>query len=133
MPRARVRLDWRRLPWARVLAGLALAGTLAPAPAAAEVTREEAAILIQSRYGVEILRVRPGEIEDQPVWLVTVMKPGGNSNDAFQVTTLAVERETGLLVPAFRHGPNGPVDPSRAPPAARTDQRPTSMRTGTWR
>jgi hypothetical protein len=133
VPRARGTSGGRRLPWFAVLAGLVLAGALAPAPGAAAMTREEAAIVVQSRYGVEVLRVRAGTIDGRPVWLVTVMKPGADSNDAFQVTTLAVEQETGLLVPAFRHGASGPLQPSEAPRGGKSEQRPTSMRSGTWR
>jgi hypothetical protein len=77
--------------------------------------------------------VRPGTIGAIEVWLVTVMKPGRDSNDAFQVTTLAVDRMTGALVPAFRHGPNGPARlPDAAPPMI--EQRPGVLRTGdVWR
>lgn len=133
MTRARGPSGGPRRPWFAVLAVLALAGAVAPVPAAAAMTREEAAIVIQSRFGVEVLRVREGEIDDKPVWLVTVMKPGGDTNDAFQVTTLAVEQETGLLVPAFRHGPNGPVEPSQSLREGKSEQRPSSIRSGTWR
>ena len=91
-----------------------LFGLVAAARPAAAVTGEEAAAKIETDYGVKALRVRAGTIDGVAVWLVTVMKPGRNSNDAFQVTTLAVDQATGALVPAFRHGVHGPVRPRSA-------------------
>lgn len=109
---------------------LALAG--APGGAArAAVTEEQAAQRIASDYGVEILRVRAGEIDDRAVWLVTVMKPGGNSNDAFQVTTLAVDQETGDLVPNFRPGSGAPPDAGEI--STRIEQQPDVLRSRSWR
>ncbi len=111
---------------------LAFALGAATRPAAA-LSGEEAAARIEAEYGVKALRVRPGTIDGTAVWLVTVMKPGRDSNDAFQVTTLAVDQVTGALVPAFRHGPSGP---SRLPVASPSmiEQRPDVLRSGdVWR
>ncbi len=111
---------------------LALALGAAPRPASA-LTGEEAAARIEADYGVKALRVRPGTIDGTAVWLVTVMKPGGDSNDAFQVTTLAVDRVTGALVPAFRHGPSGVARPRGTSPSM-IEQRPSVLRSGdVWR
>ena len=124
-----------RLGLAAALLGLLaipLAASLAPRAAAAEVTSEQAAAGIAADYGVEVLRVRPGEIDGKPVWMVTVMQPGGLSNAAFQVTTLAVDRASGALVPVFRHGPSGALGHA-APRDIRTDRRPDASRSGTWR
>ena len=111
---------------------LALALGAAPRPASA-LTGEEAAAKIEAEYGVKALRVRPGMIDGTAVWLVTVMKPGRNSNDAFQVTTLAVDRVTGALVPAFRHGVHGPARLRGAAPSM-IDRRPSVLRSGdVWR
>jgi len=65
--------------------------------------------------------------------MVTVMKAGGNSNDAFQVTTLAVDQDSGNLVPAFRHGPTGYALPDAANRDTRIEQRPDATRSGPWR
>ncbi len=35
------------------------------------------------------------------------MNPPGNFNEALQVNTLMVDRQTGELVPQFRHAPSG--------------------------
>ncbi len=111
---------------------LAFALGAATRPAAA-LTGEEAAARIEADYGVKALRVRPGKIDGTAVWLVTVMKPGRDSNDAFQVTILAVDRTTGALVPAFRHEPSGPARlPGTSP--SMIEQRPGVLRTGdVWR
>ncbi|MFQ5773284.1 MAG: hypothetical protein ACE5GS_02090 [Kiloniellaceae bacterium] len=108
------------------------AGLVAPRPVAAQVTSDAAAARIRADYNVKVLRVRPGEVAGAPVWLVTVMKPGGDSNDAFQVTTLAVDQATGKLVPAFRHGPQGPVGTAESV-RTQVDKRPSVMRSGAWR
>ena len=111
---------------------LAFALGAATRPAAA-ITGEEAAARIEADYGVKALRVRAGTIDGIEVWLVTVMKPGRDSNDAFQVTTLAVDRVTGALVPAFRHGVHGPARPRGTSPSM-IEQRPSVLRSGdVWR
>ncbi len=86
---------------------VALLVAAGPAPTTAAVNEAQVAQSIAEAYGVRVLRVQEGEIDGRPVWLVTVMNPGGDFNEAFMVTTLAVDRETGELVPAFRHGPSG--------------------------
>ena len=102
------------------------------APAQAQVGREQAAARIAEDYGVEVLRVRPGEIDGQAVWLVTVMQPGGDFNTAFQVTTLAVDQVSGELVPAYRQGTSGALG-TAVPRGVRNDRRPDASRSGTWR
>jgi hypothetical protein len=102
------------------------------APAAAQVTSDKAAQDIARAYGVQVLQVRPGEVGGKAVWLVTAMTPGGNFNDAFQVNTLAVDRSSGALVPAFRQGPSGATGTAEAP-ELRGDRRPDAARSGTWR
>ena len=109
------------------VAALAPAGT-----ARAQVGAEQAGRQIAEAYDVKVLRVREGEIDGRPVWYVTIMNPVGDFNEAFQVNTLAVDRQTGQLVPSFRHRVSG----YELPPGRRDDrigQRPESMRTGTWR
>ena len=93
------------------LIGWALAAAvvvfLVPNPGTAAVAQSEAVRMIEQTYDVEVLRARPGQIDGRQVWLLTVMNRGGDFNTAFQVNTLAVDQETGRLVPAFRHGPSG--------------------------
>lgn len=102
------------------------------APAQAQIGRDQAAAQIAKDYGVEVLRVRPGEIGGKPVWLVTVMRPGGNFNAAFQVVTLAVEQATGDLVQNYSQVERGSLS-SSGPPASRLDQNPGALRSRTWR
>lgn len=88
----------------------------AAAPSAwAAVSAEAAGKQVAERYAVEVLKVRPGEIGGRAVWMVTVMVPGGNSNSAFQVHQLAVDQESGELVPSFRHHTEGYSLPPAAP------------------
>jgi hypothetical protein len=98
----------------------------------AQVSSDVAAKRIAQEYGVDVLRVRAGELDGTPVWLITVMTPGGNFNSAFQVTTLAVDRMTGALVPAFRQGVNGATG-TGTDVGTRMDLRPDAARSGTWR
>lgn len=103
-----------------------------PTPAAA-ISSEEAARKIAEQYSVKVLRVRAAVLGNTPVWLVTVMKAGGNTNDAFQVTILAVDQESGELVPEFRHGVSGYRYPDGQVRRTRVEQRPEAMRSGVWR
>jgi hypothetical protein len=107
----------------RRLSCLAVAGALlavaalsaTPQPVWAAVGAEVAGKQVAERYGVQVLKVAPGEIAGRKVWLVTVMVPGGNSNSAFQVHRLAVDQESGDLVPSFRHHTEGYTLPPAAP------------------
>ena len=115
-------------------AALALALVLRP-DAAAALTQEEAERKIAEAYGVEVLskKTRAGEIDGRPVWFLTVMNPGGTSNAAFQVTTLAVDRDSGELVPAFRHLPSGYELPGTGSRDDKDGLRPDAARSRTWR
>ena len=107
-------------PFAMALAlcaGILLGG----APASAQrLTAESAAQGVAETYGVEVLRVREMRAEDgRRAYAVTVMAPGGDANDAFRVTTLLVDAQTGELIPQFRHTPTGHEisgAPSNVPP-----------------
>jgi len=115
-----------------VLAMAVIVSTV-PAPAAAAAAMADAVRMVEEAFDVEVLRARAGEIDGRRVWLLTVMNRGGDFNAAFQVNTLAVDQETGKLVPAFRHGPSG-YAPSG--PDSRDDKvglRPDAARSGTWR
>lgn len=94
---------------------VALGGGVAASPAQAAVSQEAAAKRIAESYDVEILKVRAGERGGRQVWLVTVMMPGGNRNNAFQVHVLAVDQETGDLVSSFQHHADGHSVPPPAP------------------
>lgn len=76
------------------------------APSAGEVA--ELRDRLAAQFGVEVLEVRDIETERGPAWAVKVMQPGGNSNAAFRVSTLAVDKETrevlGELPSAVRTG-----------------------------
>ena len=62
---------------------------------------------IAKTYGVTVLKVSNAEQDGSQVLVVTVMNPGGNYNEAFQVTNLVVDRQTGRLISQFRHTPTG--------------------------
>lgn len=99
-------------------AGLLFAAAAAP-DALAQVGAEAAARQIAERYGVEVLKVQPGESDGRKVWLLTVMQPAGSGNASFQVNHLAVDQESGALVPSFRHRTQGYDLPPAAPGAPR--------------
>ena len=110
------------------VASVLFAGSAGAAMSEAEVTR-----MIEQTYGVEVLRVRADRLGDDPVWMVTVMNPPGTFNEAFQVNTLAVNQETGALIPNFRHGPNGVKRPGGGGRGDKAGLRPDAQRSGTWR
>lgn len=117
---------------ARALAMALLAGCVFSGSAVAQVTDLEAIRQVEESYGVEVLGVRASEIDERAVWLVTFMVPGGNSNAAFMVSSLAIDQQTGDLVPSFRHHASG----YDVPGGQRDDKvglRPEAMRSGTWR
>ena len=78
---------------AAVLIALALA-----TPAAARVPVDEVKASIERDYGVDVLRIVEVEIAGRTIYAVTVMNPGGDFNEAFQVNTLAVDPDTGALI-----------------------------------
>ena len=89
---------------------------LAAAPAPAQSPGAKAvADKVAKEYGVTVLRTDEGEVDGKAVVFVTVMKEGGNSNDAFQVTTLAVDPESGELVSQFLTTPTGQQDTAPGP------------------
>ena len=102
--------------------------------AQAAQSEEQVTAQIEEAYAVKVLRVEPAEIDSRPVWMVTVMNDGGTSNAAFQVTTLAVDRESGELVPAFRHLESGYSLPPGANPLTGEKVAPSRARIGRdWR
>lgn len=102
-----------------------------PALAQALMTTEAARGAIEQEFGVEVLRIDPAEIDGRPAFLLRVMNPEGDFNEAFQVNTLVVDRATGDLIPTFRHGPSG-YAPGGAGRSGRDDVGP-ALRRGTFR
>lgn len=101
-------------------AGAIAIATFLTSPAPAQSPGSKAvADKVAKEYGVTVLHTEEGEIDGKAVVFVTVMKDGGNSNDAFQVTTLAVDPATGDLVSQFRTTPTGQRDtaPGRLSPS----------------
>ncbi|GAB4393874.1 MAG: hypothetical protein Tsb0032_14890 [Kiloniellaceae bacterium] len=98
---------------------LGLLGALMAAPAIssaqAAVSEEAAARKVAEDYGVQVLKTRAATLDGREVWILTVMQPGGNRNSAFQVHTLAVDQETGELIPSFQHGASGYTLPPLPP------------------
>ena len=114
-----------------LLAGLVV-GLVLSGSAVAQVTDEEAKLWVEETYAVEVLGVRESEVDGRAVWLVTVMLPEGDFNSAFMVSNLAIDRQSGNLVPSFRHRKSG----YDLPGGLRSDRaglRPDAMRTGPWR
>jgi hypothetical protein len=101
-------------------------------PAQAQVSSDGAAQKVARAFDVDVLRVKPGMTDGREVWLVTVMNPAGDFNEAFQVSVLAVDKITGALVPSFRHGPSGYAAPDGVG-ATRSDRRPDLLRLRTPR
>jgi hypothetical protein len=117
---------------AQALAAALLAGLVVSGNAVAQVTDQEAKRQIEESYDVEVLGVREGEIDGRAVWLVTVMLPPGDYNTAFMVSNLAIDRQTGDLVPSFRHRESG----YDLPGGLRSDKsglRPDAVRSRPWR
>jgi hypothetical protein len=98
-----------------ILAAVVLAG-----PAAAQgLSKKEIADRIAKTYDVTVLKTVEAESDGKRVLYVTVMNGGGNSNAAFQVTTLEVDPATGDLVSQYRTTPTGQLDtaPGRLEPS----------------
>jgi hypothetical protein len=85
---------------------LATAALLLAAGAASAASPEEVKERIEKQYGVQVLKVTPTDLDGKKVYDLRVMRKDGG-NGAFGVTSLAVDAETGQLVPAFRHKASG--------------------------
>lgn len=99
--------------------GIFVGGGIAPVAA---LTQQEAAEQVAEQYGVEVLKTEATLQGDRPIILLTVMQPGGNDNAAFQVNTIAVDADTGEVIPGFRRLETGRVNTGEAP-AATIDER----------
>jgi hypothetical protein len=119
-----------------VCAALVVAASVwgsAPRAALAQMTEQQIRDSVEQTYSVQVLKLRAGEIAGKPVFIVTVMNLPGDFNEAFQVSTLAVDAASGKLIPGFRHRPSGLVE--NQSPSYRTGRQPTdSFRQGfSWR
>lgn len=76
------------------------------AGAAAAASPDEVKQKIEKEYGVQVLKVTPADMDGKKVYDVRVMRKNGG-NGAFGVTSLAVDAESGKLVPVFRHKASG--------------------------
>ncbi len=115
------------------IAAIVVAGLAMPAPAFSAVTADLAGKWVAKSFGVLVLKFRPSKIDGRQVFLVTVMNPKGDFNEAFQVTTVVVDAATGKLVSGFRHRSSG-QDSNQAPSYIPNRQESQSLRQGfTWR
>ena len=119
-----------------LVAGTALVGfALQPATAGAQggVTKESVEQSLEESYPVQVLKIVEGEIDGTAAWIVTVMNEGGDFNSAFQVTTLAVDRQTGDLIPSFRPGASGYQGSPGTALSPGSEIHPNQMQNGPWR
>ncbi len=97
------------------VAAMAMAAAIGVSWAAdAQVTAPQASRQFAATYGVQVLKVRTTKIDGKRVHVLTVMNPKGDFNEAFQVTTVAVDAKTGNLIAGFRHRRSG-YDANQAP------------------
>ncbi|WP_282608074.1 hypothetical protein [Pelagibius sp. Alg239-R121] len=76
---------------------------------------EEVAASVGAEYDVEVLKSAEVEMSDGSLaYELVVMNQGGDFNEAFQVTRLLVDPNTGNLISRFQHGNSG-YDLSGAP------------------
>ncbi len=119
-----------RWAWIALLAAPML---VSAGPASAAMTEAEVKAKVVEAYGVEVLRIRRAGLDGRDVFLVTVMNPGGDFDEAFQVNTIAFDAETGAPVPRFRHLASG-VAPNEAPTYDAGRQATDAMQSGViWR
>jgi len=116
------------------VAAMAMAAAISVSSAAdAQVSARQASQQFAASYGVQVLKVRGAEIDGKRVYLLTVMNPKGDFNEAFQVTTVAVDADTGNLIAGFRHRSSG-YDANQAPSFSPNLNSPDTLRWGfVWR
>ena len=83
------------------------ASVLLASPAGAEMSVDAVKQKIEADYAVTVLRVKPMADDGRRVFAVTIMNPGGDFNEAFQVITIVVDAETGDLVLQYRQRAGG--------------------------
>jgi len=117
-------------------ASVAIVAALAAAPSAwaqGVKSAEEISAAVAQEFGVEVLRIVAADADGRPAYRVTVMNPGGDSDGAFQVTTLVVDAETGGLIPQFRHKAAGYELPGASANEPPTVTEGTAIRRMTYR
>jgi len=97
----------RRLGRGMAVAAILMLGLGTPALAQTLMSEDQVRAAIAEKYGVEVLRIEAADIDGKPAFILRVMNPQGNFNEAFQVHMLAVDRSSGELIPQFRHKPAG--------------------------
>ena len=117
-----------------IAAGIAAAVLYSATVSSAPVTADQAASRFAEEYGVRVLKTEETEFRGRRVFVLTVMNPDGNFNEAFQVSKVAVDAMTGALVSAFAHRDDG-LDGNAAPQYQPNRQSSDSIRPGqpVWR
>lgn len=115
------------------LATLALTAVLIAAGPAFAISPEAAGAALAERFSVKVLQVTPIERDGGQLYAVIVMNPGGNFNEAFKVTTIVVEAETGDLVTQFRTRNSGYDLPQAANRELPGDESGAAVRRETFR
>lgn len=88
------------------------------------LSEAEARQAIEDRYGVQVLRIEESERDGVSVFILKVMNPAGNFNEALVVSTLLMNRQNGQLISQFRHGRSGVIDSAGARREVREDSGP---------
>ena len=92
---------------------------LGAAPAGAALSADQVKRQVETQYGVKVLRIKPMTEQGQSAFAVTIMNPGSDFNEAFQVNTIVIDAETGRLIIQYRQGLGG-LEPAAAPVSSRT-------------
>jgi len=115
----------QRLALIACLSTLALL-SLWPHLASAQVTQDQVKRQLQEAYGVSILRIQIIENRGKSAFAVTMMNPPGNFNEAYQVSTIVIDRKTGKPMSQYFEETNGvhlaapPVEQRTSPKTAVT-------------
>ena len=97
----------RRIAAAALVTAVLSVWTAWPALAQQLMSEDAVRKAIEQAYGVQVIGIEPGGKDDQQFFTVRVINPAGDFNEAFMVSLLAVDRQTGKLIPQFRHGDSG--------------------------
>ncbi len=92
---------------------------LGAAPADAALSADQIKRLVETRYDVEVLRIKPMTEQGRSAFAVTIMNPGGAFNEAFQINTIVIDAESGRPIIQYRQGPGG-LKPAAPPVSSRT-------------
>jgi hypothetical protein len=115
----------------RLAVGLALAVGFTAAAHAAP-TREDVREQAAEAFGAEVLRMEEATLDGRAVWLVTLMRQGGDDNAAFSVDTVAFDAETGEPLRAHPPRWRGSGSESRRETGI-MEKRPEVLRDRPWR